>query len=108
MKYLITIFLLVFNVIESNSQDSTKLDYQRIYYCEEIDGISDFIREFLSCTNPQELQKYIVFPDFNASHRCGGTYDIRGIRPYDSTKIYKSDIEIKEMLKKNGCTNVVV
>ena len=105
MKYLIAIILLVFISIESNSQDSTKLDYQRIYYCEEIEDISDFLREFLSCTNPQELQKYIVFPDFKASHKCGGTYDIRGIRPFDSTKIYMTDLEIKEMLDKEGCTN---
>ena len=106
MKYLTIIVLFVVITTKMNCQDSIKIhDYQPINYELEFDNINKFIEDFLSCSNPYELQEHIIFRDFKASHKCGGTYDIRGVQPFDSTKIYKTDFEIKEMLNENGCTN---
>ena len=90
--------------LNSYCQDDNISGNEKIDFNEEIDEISDFLKTFWSISDPIELKDYIIFPDFRASHRCFGTYDL-GYVKFDSTKVYRTEIEIKEALDKEGCIN---
>ena len=64
------IIIISFSIIgfHCNSQDSLEINYQRIDYCQEIEEISAFIKDFGSITNPIELKKHVIFPYFNIAH----------------------------------------
>lgn len=107
MRHRFWILALILISLKSYTQDLNLANVESINAKEELDEIKAFLQDFISCSSPQELHNHIVFPNFQASHYCGGTYSIRGLRPYDSTKTYLSDQEIKTLLEDKGCSNPI-
>ncbi len=109
LKNIFIIILFLTSGFICTSQDTTELNYQRIDFCEEQDEICAFIEKFGSISDPYELRKEVIFPDFCADHICLITHmlPLPALNSNDTNKTHYSDKEIEKYLRKRNCSNTL-
>ncbi|MBM3435531.1 MAG: hypothetical protein FJY07_04840 [Bacteroidetes bacterium] len=103
------LIIILFSIIGfyCSSQDTLEINYHRIDYCEEMEEICAFVKEFGSITNPVELSKHVVFPYFTIAHPWH-VLNSKILPPVsaDTNITFELSFDvIKEGLRQSGCND---